>query len=263
MRLVAIISASFGVSFLVAPWVFMLIAAPLDVPVNMRLIAHMHSTARWIGLWAWISVGWLVWQNTKTDNRQRVFTFIVWLTGGGLLTFWWLAYLLCIDRALWEPGDLRPSFEQYQKLYSLRGEDIFYMLDGWTKLIGLRVIWGDPYSGWIQGSWQNHLSIVGWLVFVALFIGAMGWSLSRLGAYWFPHRVSWVFWRAVKGFVCWMGWQGIYLTHPWVELGNLTVLARFFQLIWIGLLDTVVWLPFAIIACVFYRWIGQVNSETI
>ncbi len=60
-----------------------------------------------------------------------------------------------------------------------------------------------------------------------------------------------------------MGWQVIYLTHPWVELGNLTVLARFFQLIWIGLLDTVVWLPFAIIACVFYRWIGQVNSETI
>ncbi len=43
------------------------------------------------------------------------------------------------------------------------------------------------------------------------------------------YRAPWVFWRVVKGFVYWMGWQVIYLTSSMGELGNLTMLARFFR----------------------------------
>ncbi len=143
----SIIGTSFGVSFLVAPWMLMLIWRARWMSLsNLRLMCSyaLHSPMDWLlGLdFCWLAG---LRYTLKQTMRQRVFTFIVWLTGGGLLTFWWLAYLLCIDRALWEPGDLRPSFWNNigsSILFDGKIFSICWMVGQWLDWAS-RAIWGE------------------------------------------------------------------------------------------------------------------------
>jgi hypothetical protein len=136
-----------------------------------------------------------------------------WGTG---LTTLGILLLIATDRDLWSPEDptAHLRWKGLPDAYSIPLiEQLWYVIDRATRLVGLRTMFGSLYWQWNYGSAALHLLEWLWLMGVALLWAA----LTRLVSGWLGRRWQFLLDRRAMGYAAAQGWLVVYLSAPLVE----------------------------------------------
>ncbi len=200
-------------SLLITPWLIEPLMASLDIGANVRGYGHSIGSARWIGLLAW---GWLGWHLWERYRESPISYLIRWLIGGTGLTTLGILLLMATDRALWSPEDptAHLRWRGLPDAYSIPlTEQLWYVVDKATRLVGLRTMFGSLYWQWNYGSAALHLLEWLWLMVVALLLAA----IARVVSGWLGRRWRFLLDRCAGGYAVAQGWLVVYLSVPLVE----------------------------------------------
>ncbi|GIV10063.1 MAG: hypothetical protein KatS3mg019_2154 [Fimbriimonadales bacterium] len=238
-----IVIASFIVSLLVTPWLIEPLMVWLGIGANIRGFGHSLGSARWIGLLAWGWLGWCLWERCRVSPT---FCLLRWLIGGIGLTAFGILLLIVTDRALWTPEHptARLRWGGLPDTYSIPlTEQLWYVADRATRLVGLRTLLGSPSWEWNYGSVVVHLMEWFWLIGVALLYTAIAQVLSG----WLARRWRFLLDRDVVGFVVVQAWLVAYLSMPLVEWASQDWITIGWQLCVTTIYNGAVFVPFLLV----------------
>jgi len=227
-------------SLLITPWLIEPLMVSLDIGANIRGYGHSIGSARWIGLLAWGWLGWHLWQRYR---GRPMSCLLRWVIGGTGLTTLGIVLLIATDRALWSPEDptTHLSWKGLPSAYSIPlTEQLWYVTDRVTRLVGLRTMYGSFYWQWNYGSAVLHLLEWLWLIVVALLYTA----IARVVSGWLGRRWRFLLDRCAVGYVVAQAWLVAYLSVPLVEWASQDWITIGWQLCVTTIYNGAVFLPF-------------------
>ncbi len=258
MRLLIVLVASIIVKLLITLWLIEPLMASLDIGANIRGFGHSLGSARWIGLLSWGWLGWRLWEHCRVSPTSCL---LRWLIGGTWLTIFGVLLLIVTDRALWFPED-PTSHLRWRGLpdtYSIPlTEQLWYVADRATRLVGLRTVFGSPYWQWNYGSALLHLLEWLWLIVVALLYTAIAQVLSG----WLGRRWRFLQNRCARGFTVAQGWLVVYLSVPLVELASKDWTTIGWQLCVTTIYNGAVFVPFLLVNALLAHKLIEVGMGT-
>lgn len=258
MRLLIVLVASLLVSLLITPWLIEPLMVSLDIGANIRGFGHSLGSARWIGLLSWGWLGWCLWGHHRVSLASCL---LRWLIGGTGLTTLGVLLLLATDRALWIPEDptAHLRWRGLPGTYSIPiTEQLWYVVDRATRLVGLCTMFGSPYWQWNYGSALLHLLEWLWLIVVALLYTSIAQVLSG----WLGHRWQFLQNGCARGFTVVQGWLVVYLSMPLVEVASQDWTTIGWQLCVTTIYSGVVFVPFLLVNALLAHKLIEVGMGT-